>query len=84
MFQISVLFEDDRLGIREPHRQAVFQRGADEVFRTKTRAGMHEKDVVGQVSQTRTQEKGLHKEQPIVLTSRSSVLPIPIQYYYDF
>jgi hypothetical protein len=52
-FQVSVVFENDRHRICEPDRQAVLQRGADQVFRTETRAGVHEKDVVGQVPQAR-------------------------------
>jgi len=37
------------------------------VFRAEARAGVHEKDVVGQVPQARTQEESLHQEQPRVL-----------------
>jgi len=38
------------------------------VFRAEARASVHEKDVVGQVPQTRAQEESLHQEQPSVLT----------------
>jgi len=47
------VFENDRYRIREPDRQAVLQRGADQMFRTETRTGVHEKNVVGQVPQAR-------------------------------
>jgi len=47
------VFENDRYRIREPDRQAVLQRGADQMFRTETRAGVHEKNMVGQVPQAR-------------------------------
>lgn len=53
VLQISVVFENDRYWISEPDRQAVLQRGADQMFRTETRAGVHEKNVVGQVPQAR-------------------------------
>lgn len=53
VLQVSVVFENDRYRIREPDRQAVLQRGADQMFRTETRAGVHEKNVVGQVPQAR-------------------------------
>jgi hypothetical protein len=67
MLQVSIVFESDRHRIRELDRQAVLQRGADQVFRAEERAGVYEKDMVGQVSQARAQEEGLHQEQPIVL-----------------
>jgi len=47
------VFENNRFRIREPDRQAVLQRGADKMFRTETRAGVHEENVVGQVPQAR-------------------------------
>lgn len=53
VFQVSVVFENDRYRICEPDWQAVLQRGADQVFRTKTSACVHEKDMVGQVPQAR-------------------------------
>lgn len=69
ILQVSVVFENDRHRIRELDRQAVLQRGADQVFRAEERAGVHEKDMVGQVPQARTQEESLHQEQSIVLIS---------------
>lgn len=60
MSQVSVVSENGRQGIRELDRQTVLQRGADQVLRAETRAGVHEKNMVGQMSQTRAQEKGLH------------------------
>jgi len=59
--------EIGRHRVRKLDRQAVLQRGADQVFRAEARAGVHEEDVVGQVPQTRTQEEGLHQGQPHVL-----------------
>lgn len=53
VLQVSVVSENDRYRIREPDRQAVLQRGADQMFRTETRAGVHEKNVVGKVPQAR-------------------------------
>jgi len=47
------VFENDWYRIREPDRQAVLQRGADQMFRAETCAGVHEKNVVGQVPQAR-------------------------------
>lgn len=67
VFQVSVVSENGRHRVREPDRQAVLQRGADQVFRAEARAGVHEEDVVGKVPQARTQEEGLHQGQPHVL-----------------
>lgn len=53
------MFENGWHRLGEPDRQAVLQRGADKVFRAEARAGVHEENVVGQVSQTRAPEKGL-------------------------
>lgn len=69
LFQIPVVFEIGRFRIGELDWQAVLQRGADQVFRLETRAGVHEKDVVGKMPQTRTPEESLHQEQPYVLIS---------------
>lgn len=72
MFQVSVVFENDRHRIRELDRQAILQRSADQVFCAEERAGVHEKNMVGQMPQARAQEESLHQEQPIVLISCSS------------
>jgi len=67
MLQVPVVSEIGRLRVRELDRQAVFQRGADQVFRVEARAGVHEEDVVGQVPQARAPEESLHPEQPHLL-----------------
>lgn len=82
VLQVSVVFEKDRYRIREPDRQAVLQRGADQVFRTEARAGVHEKDVVGQVPQARKHEESLHQEQSYLLNiSRLYIINLYIYIY---
>lgn len=54
------MFENGWNRLGEPDRQAVLQRGADQVFCAEARAGVHEENVVGQMSQTRAPKKGLY------------------------
>lgn len=67
------MFENGRYWIRKPDRQTVLQRSANKVFRIKTRPGMYEKDMVGQVPQARTQEESLHQGQHRILKSPACV-----------
>lgn len=67
------MFENGRHRIGEPDRQTVLQRGANRVFRTETRPGVHEENLVGQVPQARAQEESLHPGQRRVLNCPSIV-----------
>lgn len=73
------MFENGRQRVGEPNRQTVLQRGANQVFRTETRPGVHEKNVVGQVSQAQTEEESVHQGQHRVLNEYDSC-PCTINY----
>lgn len=55
------MFENGWNRLGESDWQAVFQRGTDQVFCAEARAGVHEENVVGQMSQTRAPKKGLYQ-----------------------